>query len=78
MYGKINSHDIVENMKRLHLPLDTGSHIDLYFKQVEDCREFSVDSNDPISGKNIVNTALNSLKGTDLYKVAFKYFKELK
>ena len=49
--------------------LDTGSPIYLYFKQVEDCREFSVDGNDPISGKTIVNTALNSVQGTDLYKI---------
>ena len=37
-YGKINDHDLVENMKLLKIPLDTVSPIDLYFKQVEDCR----------------------------------------
>ena len=54
-YGKINSHNIVENIK-FETPLDTGSPIDLYFKQVEDFREFSIDGNDPISVKTIVNT----------------------
>lgn len=61
-YGKINAHDLVENTKCLKFPLDTGSPIDLYFKQIEDCREFSVDENDPISGKTIINTSLNEVR----------------
>ena len=65
-YGQINSRDLVKNIRRLHLPLDTGLPIDLYFKQVEDCREFSVDGNDPISVKTIVNTTLNSVQNTNL------------
>ena len=76
-YGQINSRDLIENMQRLHLPLDTGSPIDLYFKQVEDCREFSVDGNDPISVKTILNTTLNSVQNTNMYKISCKEFKSL-
>ena len=77
-YGKINAHDLIENMKSLQIPLDTGSPIDLYFKQVEDCREFEVDVNDPSSGKTIVNSSLNAVQGTGLYKLSCKDFKSFK
>ena len=77
-YGKINGHDLIENMKRFHLPLYTGSPIDIYFKMIEDCREFEVDGNDLIEGKTIVNTELNSVHGTGLYNAACKDFKSLK
>ena len=37
-----------------------------------------MDGNDPISGKTIVNTALNAVQGTGLYKIACKDFKDMK
>ena len=77
-YGRISARDLVENMKTLHQPLDTGSPIDLYFKRIEDCREFSVDGNDPISGRTIVNTALTAVQSAGIYKPACKDFKALK
>ena len=69
-YGRIRVRDLVENMKLLQMPLDTGSPIDLYFKRIEDCIEFSEDGNDPISSKTIVNTALNAVQGSGLYKLS--------
>ena len=77
-YGKINDDDLVKNMKPFHLPLKNGDPIDLYYKQVEDFRGFSVDGNDPISVKTIVNNGLNAVQGTGLYQVSCKDFKSFK
>ena len=77
-YGIIIVRDLFKNVRKIQDPLDTGGPIDLYFKHLEDCREYEIDVNDPISEITLINTEYHALTSTVLYKLSCKDFKKLK
>jgi len=65
-YGIIIVRDLFKNVRKIQDPLDTGGPIDLYFKHLEDCREYAIDVNDPISEITLINTEYHAVTSTVL------------
>jgi hypothetical protein len=75
-YGRITTHDLDENMKRLHKEWSPANPIEDLFEQIRSCREFAVNT-DPISEAMAVRAGVAIIDASGVFGDAVRDWRKL-
>jgi hypothetical protein len=70
-YGKITTHDLDLNIKKLHLKWSPTNPIEDLFDQIQSCREFAINA-DPIYEKLAVRAGVSNLDSSGVFGDAIR------
>lgn len=71
-YGKISASDIMVNNERITAPIGIGLPINVYFQNIDNCIQYTADTNTPFMTAQILQMAYHDVLQTSKYKNALK------
>ena len=71
-YGKITVSDLMSNKQKMDKPLDPSVPIDVYFKRIDKCVQFAMDTETVYTPEQILQTAYYAVSSSNLYTDACK------
>ena len=66
-YGKINEDAKQQNLKKMNMPYDVTTSIELFFQHIQDCIDFASTAQSPLTTEQILDSAFFTLQRTGVF-----------